>query len=150
MNNPQPSQEEVEQAAATLRKLERGYLPRDIFLEVARLTPTLTIELAPLRKRDDGALEIFLTQRPADDPNWASQWHIPGTVIRATDEKGSFKTGFERILRDEAAGLLVTVGEPVEVARHFWDIARGCEYDIAHHDEMIREVFDAAQKPSRD
>jgi hypothetical protein len=138
MNEPLP--EDIEQAATILRTLKPGFLPRDIFLEVARLCPTLTIELAPLRKNENGNIEIFLTQRPADDPYWSGQWHIPGTVIRSTDEKESFKSGFERILKDEAANLLHPISEPIEVSRHFWDIARGCEYDVIHY--VFVEYYD--------
>lgn len=126
------SDTEIAQATALLGKLEPGFLPKTIFWQVARLTVTPTLELLPIWN-DNGRLKVFLTQRPVDDPHWPSQWHIPGTVIRATDEPHSFATGFARVLHDELGDSFSVLKGPIEVGREFWDVTRGRELDALHY-----------------
>lgn len=115
-------------AASYLATLTPGKLPLSIFIEVARLTVTPIIELVPLRHRETG-LEVLLLERPEDDPIWAGQLHTPGTVVRASDRKGSFAEAFDRLLEGELAGA-ERLGDPVFVTTRFHDVQRGAE--LAH------------------
>lgn len=131
-----PLMEEIQQAAGTLRRLPRGFLPNPIFIEVARLVVTPTIELAPLRLTDNEHVEIFLTKRPENDPHWPGGWHIPGTVIRSTDREDDFSSAFDRVRSDELGTGLEFVSEPQLVGIKFWDVARGRELDMMHYVEV--------------
>lgn len=95
MSNLNPT--EISQVVTLLQKLEPGFLPKDIFLEVARLVTTPVIELVPLRL-NDGEVEVLLLKRDEDDKHWPGMLHTPGTVIRSTD---TFATAFERLVADE-------------------------------------------------
>lgn len=131
-----PTPEQIEQAASVLRSLSPGFLPKELFLEIARLTPTATIELAPVRRGPSDSVEIYLTQRPDDDPHWPGQWHIPGTVLRSTDVADDFTSGFERVLKDELSQQVEPIGPPTYVGLKFWDVARGREVDHVHYIEV--------------
>lgn len=142
----QPTQEELQQAVDVLARLPRGFLPKQVFLEVARLVTTPTIEVAPLRENADGTIEILLTKRPADDPHWANMWHITGTILLSTDEEGDgFTSGVERVLRGELQGVIPILDGVHYVSTKFWDVARGRELDQIFYfktnvaDEAVRE-----------
>lgn len=94
--------EEIATAKNMLTKLEPGFLPFDIFMEVSRLVTLSIVEIVPLRKRE-GIIEVLLTKRDADDPFWPNMLHTPGVVVRPTDEEGSYVSAFRRILDDELA-----------------------------------------------
>lgn len=126
------SKEEIDQAASLLRRLPKGFLPYDIFIQVARLVTTPTMEVAPIRMRE-GKLEIYLTKRSPHDLHWPSSWHIPGTVIRSTDDEGNFTSGFKRVLDDELGPAFQYVSDPQLVYTKFWDVLRGRELDMVHY-----------------
>ena len=105
------------------------------------------MEVAPLRMTNEGRIEILLTQRPADDKHWPNEWHIPGTVIRSTDEPGNFHTGFQRVLHDELNDAVVYPTEPQFVGVKFWDAHRGRELDHLHYVEV--SVVDGAKVPGQ-
>jgi hypothetical protein len=131
-----PTPEEIAQAVKVLEKLKPGFLPFELFNEVARLVTTPTIELAPLRTREDGKVEVFMTQRPGDDPFWPSEWHVPGTVIRSTDEEGDFSTAMQRLKDSELMHSLQMKTDPVFVGHEFWQVKRGRELPFQHYVEV--------------
>jgi ADP-ribose pyrophosphatase YjhB (NUDIX family) len=119
-----PSQEEISLVTAILARLQPGFLPKSIFLEVARLCTTPTIELVPLRSTGDD-VEVLLTQRPDDDPHWSNQWHVPGTVVRATDVGNDFNKLFQRLCDEELQAH--PVATPQRVGQTFQKVTRGTE-----------------------
>ena len=48
------NQEDQQKLVELLRHLEPGFLPFDIFVEIARLAALSIIEFVPLRKKPDG------------------------------------------------------------------------------------------------
>lgn len=134
MNNV-PSEEEIQAVADVIERLPRGYLPYPIFMAITSKIVTPTLELAIFRE-NNGKLEILLTRRPDDDRYWPGEWHVPGTVIRSTDQEGSYATCFERILTEELQGL-VKVSEPVWVKIEFWEMERGREIDQLHYTRAL-------------
>ncbi len=105
-------------------------MPFDIFLQIARIAALPIIEFVPLRMTDKSA-EVLLLERSADDRLWPSALHVPGTVVRATDNAGNFDSAFNRIIDDELHGLKVTTPtfvknilnkslRGVEVSQIFW------------------------------
>jgi ADP-ribose pyrophosphatase YjhB (NUDIX family) len=129
----EPSQSELRAAAETLRRLPRGFLPNPIFLEVTRLVVTPVTEFAPMREKE-GKLQVLLTQRPDDDPNWPGKWHVPGTVVRSTDQKGHLGDAMDRVLKGELHGAVLPMqGEPQLVEVTFDEILRGAEIDHVYY-----------------
>lgn len=155
MKDTLPTSAEISQAAEIIRRLPKGFLPFELFIAVAQKVTVPTMEVAPLRRTPDGRVEILLTQRPADDPYWPGGWHIPGTVIRATDTEGGFSTGFERVLKDELHDAIRQVGEIKFAGMKFWDVKRGRELDMMHffetdatdEDVKVGQFFDVGQLP---
>lgn len=142
--------EEVKQVAEFLAKLEPGYLPFPIFYQLMRITVQPTVELVPLRQHK-GKLEVLLTKRPEKDPDWAGLWHIPGTVLRATDEKNSFDDAFKRILEGEIDGVK-PLSKPVFMGHYFTKVKRGSELQMLHWVEIEGEpasgkFFDVSYLP---
>jgi hypothetical protein len=128
--------EEIRITAENLKRLPKGFLPKEIFLAVAELVTTPTMEVAPLRINENRQTEVLLTQRPADDAHWPNGWHMPGTVIRSTDEEGSLRSGFNRILQSELKEDVRPLAEPVFVGTKFWDVERGRELDQMYYIEV--------------
>ncbi len=134
------SEDEIQQAADLLAKLQPGFLPLPIFIQLARLTVTPVIELVPLRLRND-TVEVLLMQRPPDDPTWPGLWHTPGTVLRATDQEGSYRDAFERLLNDELAGVIAQ-SEPQFVETLFHQVKRGRECAQVFYMEVSGEPIE--------
>lgn len=97
------SKDEEAQLVTLLKKLEPGFQPFEIFLQMARLNVLPIIEFVPLRMRD-GKVEVLLLDREA----WPHGLHTPGTVIRPTDIAAGNYQAFDRILKDELAGTEVS------------------------------------------
>jgi hypothetical protein len=126
------TQREVDQLADLLGRLEVGFLPPPIFIQIARLVALPIIEIVPLRLDADGEAEVLLTRRPADDPTWPGLLHTPGTVIRATDR--SFVDGMDRILGEELMGI--STGPPIFVGNAIHRQGRGTEFAAIYFVEV--------------
>jgi hypothetical protein len=122
-----PTNSEIEKAADIISRLPKGFLPYPLFMAIASKVVTPTLELV-ICQRVNNELKVLLTRRPDNDTYWPGEWHIPGTVIRATDNEHTFRSCFDRILRDELHDL-VTITDPAYVSTEFWDIERGREVD---------------------
>lgn len=94
------SSNEEKRLVDLLTKLEPGFLPYDIFVQVARLVVLPIIEFVPLRTFG-GRTEVLLLEREKDDNIWPGELHTPGTVVRPTDSTGEMYKAFERIRKDE-------------------------------------------------
>jgi len=82
-----------------------------------RVLPMIGVE-AVIFRYNKGVLEILLTRRDKDDPNWPGMWHVSGTTQRNDDVKyhadtdANFYVALERIwkselkLSDEEIGLI--------------------------------------------
>lgn len=103
-----------------LKRLEPGFLPFDIFIQIARLVALPIIEFVPLRLNDKGQVEVLLMDREL----WPYGLHTPGTVVRATDTEGNIYKAFERI-KDELQG--VKISEPYYVGSNLHKSQRGTE-----------------------
>lgn len=98
------TKEEQNQLVDLLKKLKPGYLPYEIFEQIARLTVLSIIEFVPLRFNDKGIIEVLLLERGKNDPIWPGKVHTPGTVIRPGDNNKNQYMAFARILEDELGG----------------------------------------------
>jgi len=105
--------EETKALVALLKKLEPGFLPFEIFLQVARLVVLPIIEFVPLRMYE-GRVEVLLLERDV----WPFGLHTPGTVIRPTDSTENNYQAFHRILHDELQDTEVSDPHYVGSALH--------------------------------
>lgn len=115
---------EEKQLVSLLKKLPAGFLPLDIFIEIARLTTLSIIEFVPFRNIN-GYTEILLLRRDSDDTLWPNELHTPGTVIRPTDLDSNDHLAFHRILDEELGGTKVS--EPIYVGSNLHKSRRGAE-----------------------
>lgn len=129
--NSNLTKEEIGSLVKGLSKLRPGYLPLPIFLEIVRLTVTPTVEICFFRLTKDGSPEILLTKRDGSDPTWPGMFHVPGTVIRASDKVETFEDAFERIMVDELRNVKI-VGKPVFVKPFFRQSTRGKDVVLMH------------------
>ena len=124
------SESEINQTAELLARIPAGFLPFPIFRQVARLAVFSIVEVVPMRVNAEGAVEVLLLKRGEEKQDWPELWpgilHTPGTVIRPTDELGSYAQAFRRILQDELHGVALA-GEPQYV------------YNILHHNKRGTE-----------
>ena len=116
--------EEERQLVELLAKLEPGFLPYEIFVQIARLVTLPIIEFVPLRVRG-GEVEVLLLERDADDEFWPGEVHVPGTVVRPTDSLGEIYKAFDRIRRDELQNT--NISEPYFVGSILHKSKRGME-----------------------
>lgn len=117
-----------------LADLEAGFLPYEVFKQIARLVVMPIIEFVPLRMKD-GEVEVLLIKRSKHDDIWPNELHTPGTVIRATDRQGEMHKAFERILVDELA--CTAVSSPYYVGNLLHEGKRGAEQSQIFWVEVI-------------
>lgn len=125
--NERFTKEEIEQAVKVLQRLPRGFMPLEIFRAIAEKTVMPAVELAIFRQNAEGDSELLLTQRPADDPHWPNGWHLPGGILLATDEEGSFASIFTRTLEKELHGEVRLLSSPRFGTGRFQETNRGRE-----------------------
>jgi hypothetical protein len=109
-----------------LSVLKPGFLPYEVFIQIARLVALPIVELVPFRKNSRGEAEVLLLARSKNDEIWPDKLHSPGTVLRADDAEQGIDTAFQRIQTDELAGT--RLGDPVFVMTQFYQSSRGAEY----------------------
>lgn len=102
----------------SLAEAESGLLPYDIFLPIGRLVVLNTVEVGFVKPSpiDDRRAQVLLTQRPETDQFWANQWHIPGSIVRATDpvkHEHDYDAAVSRVVGEVGGGIQV-VRDPLE------------------------------------
>lgn len=165
MGKQKISLSEQTELTALLSRLEAGFLPFDIFVQIARLVVLSIIEFVPIRVYE-GQLQVLLIGRDEDDTIWPGSIHVPGAVIRPTDKQEKLNIVFDRIIKEELKGTKVS--EPVYVKNMFHESRRGMEqaqifivevlaeplvgkfYDIDHlpdnlMDSQVEFIMDAAK-----
>lgn len=123
--------------AEQLKRLKPGFLPYDIFVQVARLSVLPIIELVPVRRGQDSSIEVLLLERPEDDRIWPGMVHSPGTVLRPTDAEVGLDAAFNRIITDELNGTKVSA--PRFVDTYFHKSRRGAEFAQVYWAEVLEE-----------
>lgn len=109
-----------------MRKYQEQYrrLPQWYFFALGDITLMTAFELWVVRPGAEGE-EIFLVQRPANDPVWPSLWHFPGTIGRLMDSY----TDVDQRLAEEL-GVTVLPGEPKLFDTAFLTTPRGKHVQI--------------------
>lgn len=120
-----------------LRQLEPGFLPFEIFLQIARITTLSIIEFVPLRKNFEGQIEVLLLDRGDSDPIWPNALHTPGTVIRPTDTESTKHLAFLRITEEELKETKAS--EPHFVGSILHTSKRGAEHAQIYWVQIIGE-----------
>lgn len=135
MNKFSLTEDEISRAAGLLAKLEPGYLPEKLFIEINRLHVASTVVVVPLKRAKNG-VEVLLIERGSDDPIWPNYWHLPGTMLRPSDKEGDYSDAFRRIFEDELQNIK-TIGEPEHVKTAFTETRRGREHTPVYWIEVI-------------
>ncbi len=120
------NKEDQSKLVSLLKKLDPGFYPLEIFMQMARLNTLSIIEFVPVWKNEDGVVEVLLLNREENDKLFAGELHTPGTVIRPTDSDGKKYLAFERILKDELANTKVSA--PYFVGSILHKSKRGTEH----------------------
>ncbi len=81
---PKLTSQQITLSCSILEQLEPGFLPLEIFNQIARLVRLPMVDVIPTKFEHD-ALHIGLVKRDKDDLWWPNMWHLPGTVLRSTD-----------------------------------------------------------------
>ena len=113
---------------ASLAALEPGKLPLEIFNQVARLSVTPVVEIAPFYRDESGKLKVFLLQRGENDVLWAGMYHVPGGIVLATDAPGSFSDALQRVLDSKLVSYQPT--PPKLIDTQLCRVSRGTEVAI--------------------
>lgn len=114
---------EATNIANQLKNTPAGFLPNDLFDQIARLGVLAYLEVVALRLIND-KVEVLLTRRSEDDPFWPNLYHNPGTVLRPNDTNKSFSSALGRLYADEYAGSLPVAG-PFFAGLWFDQLERG-------------------------
>lgn len=125
-----------------LKTLDLGFLPLEIFLEMARLNVLTSVEVIPLKVNGYDKTQVLLTQRPEGDI-WEGQWHAPGSMMRASDPVSyghDVSAPLGRILGDngELKGAKA-IGNPVFVGHERRKTKRGDELSLIYYVEVVGE-----------
>jgi len=126
------STEENKQLLSLLKKLPPGFLPKEIFQAIARITVTSTFVTVPF-VRIGGDIKVYLERRGSDDSGYPNMLHPAGKIILATDK--NLNETYERLLQSEFKGIKIKKG-PVFVDTVFEDISRGKELTLLHYIEF--------------
>lgn len=146
------TQEREAIAVDYLKSLETGFLPEEIFTQMARLAVINTVEVGFVRPIYEigQPQQVLLTQRPSTDKFWPNQWHVPGSVVRASDpveHEHDYDMAISRV-KDEIGGGLELIGNPQEFETLRRTGPRGSEITVrmiadATGDPQNGEFFDA-------
>ncbi len=131
--------DEIEKLVSLLSKLEPGFVPYPIFVEISRIVALPILEVIPLRLNNN-AVEVLLLEREETDAIWAGILHTPGTVIRATDKpkhKGDNWPALQRIFDDELKNSKIS--HPYYVGSIFHESKRGAEQAQLYWVEVLGE-----------
>lgn len=101
-------------------------IPNLVFDALLKVLPQVAIETLFVKRVDDktptGRLDVLLTQRPEDDPNFPGQWHSPGSFIRRREQLYQV---FKRILTRELGGTATILCARPLVPINFFNEPRG-------------------------
>lgn len=133
-----------------LSSMKPGQLPEDVFAEVARLTVIPVVELVPIYEQTDGTQKVLLLRRGDDDPTWPEKYHVPGTIIRATDSPGELSDAIGRILNGSLRGYNPL--DPKFAGLQLCSTLRGKELAVIYTVELTVEpranLFDVDSLPA--
>lgn len=117
----------------------RGRMPFEAFKKFAWRTVLPTYEAAfirPTTEADEG-IDILLKQRQSEGGNadwWDGQWHVPGTVMLASDEWPEDTQDFtiirDRLIAKEAGDAIELAGQPEFLPTVLREGARGKEVTV--------------------
>lgn len=109
-------------------------MPPEVFEAIGRVSVYPAIEFVILRNKGT-ATEVLLTRRSPDDITWPNMYHVPGTVLRPTDN--SFEDAMSRLYVDELAGF--ELSSPQFVGAHFNHYARGTGVGFEYYASVMNE-----------
>lgn len=138
--------------ADIFKQYDPGNLPIDLFNDISRLVVTPVIEIVPFRVNSSKEIEVLLLKKGSNDKWWPSMYHVPGTIISATDDIPHFKKAFQRLLKGKLMDL--PVSSPLFINNVLSKTSRGVElaliYSVTFTDHPpIGEIFKIDTLPSQ-
>ena len=158
---PTPAEQKAQahRVAQELKRFEPGFIPEPLYSEGLRLWPGITIELVPLRIKDE-KVEVLLIKRSPSDKFWPNELHVPGTMIRSGKDE-TFDATLERLFKDDLANTKIDsmflAGESLHTTKRgkefakiycteiegkpsigkFYDVENLPEETVGHHRDII-------------
>ncbi|MEK7570165.1 MAG: hypothetical protein AAB515_01850 [Patescibacteria group bacterium] len=84
-----------------------GFSP-ELFGSLARLTPQVAVETVALRQGSNNTIEVYMIQRPDDEPAYPGEKHSPGSILRNSDfenidpcSDGAYRRVIDRLAKRE-------------------------------------------------
>lgn len=130
MPNQNLTKNEISSIVKSLKKLEPGFMPKEIFYELSRLVVFVAVDIVVFRKRGN-TIEVLLVKRPEDDPYWPGLYHITGCIVLSTDKAGPLEDAQKRVLEGELNGIRYK-NDPKFVTFRFGKGERGTALTLLH------------------
>jgi hypothetical protein len=145
---PALTKEQQQLVAANYLKMlveeETDPLPFEIFVPIGRLVVLNTVEVGFVKPSpiDDRRAQVLLVRRPETDQFWANQWHIPGSIVRATDpvkHEHDYDAAISRVIKEVGGGIQVK-SNPLE-----YDVVR--RKGVRGSEVTVRLMAESAGEP---
>ena len=100
----------------------------ELFNAIALLSVSVAVETVSLRRGESG-IEVYMTQRAANDTAYPGEWHCPGSFIRP----GEKISDVLRRLEEKETGIsfvsvreIATFNNPEETRGHIFQVVHLC------------------------
>lgn len=121
------------EVAEYLRSFEGELLPTPVFNAIAETMALPYVELVIFSANARHQDQVLMSRREANDAYFPNLWHVPGTMLRASDvtfRGNDLNVAIKRLLDDELQGLEVT--HLTFTGFHFHRVARGVGLSLIH------------------
>lgn len=133
-NKTSITKDEAEKLVRLIDKCQPGNLPSNVFESVAKVAVYPALEFVLLRY-SRSEIETLLFRRAASDPVWPSLFHVPGTVLRPTDE--DIQSAISRLIHEELSIPGLRFSKPVFTGVHINKYIRGTGLGIEYWVEVM-------------
>ena len=121
------------EVAEYLKSFEGKLLPIPVFNAIAETMALPYVELVIFNANARHEDQVLMSKREVDDPYFPNLWHIPGTMLRASDvtfRGNDLGVAIKRLLDDELQWLEIT--HLTFTGYHFHKVARGVGLSLIH------------------
>lgn len=77
--------ERMKLIAMLIEGIDIENLDHHLFNVIAARFKLVSIQAVVLRQQE-GRMQVLLTKRPKNDEHWPEMYHVPGTIVRSSDE----------------------------------------------------------------
>lgn len=135
-----PTSDQYKEMVAEFLERVDPYQPlgTPLYLAVCKHCWGIYFESVALRVGANGTLEVFMTKRGEEDPDWQGYWHVPGTALRYGDMQ---ETAVARLAREYGVPIhsFTRVGDAGVGFFKKGDAGRGPGMSLIHVTELEGE-----------